>query len=115
MNSINVIAPYKYLDMWVFDDPKVGLSQEPFVSGADTMMDKVTADIPNAEEGFILVFSASAFPGHQFKLEWKRKDLSGNWYYSSDLNMEGWLCPALFKYFSEAPNELYIQVRPKQL
>jgi hypothetical protein len=41
MNNINVIAPYKYLDIWVFDDPKVGLSQEPFVSGADTMMDRV--------------------------------------------------------------------------
>ena len=36
MNSINIIKPYKYLDMWVFDDEKVGLLQEPFISGADT-------------------------------------------------------------------------------
>jgi hypothetical protein len=64
VNSINVIAPYYYLDMWVFDDPKVGLAQEPFVSGADTMIEKATADISNAKEGFILVFSDSAFPGH---------------------------------------------------
>lgn len=34
MNATNVIAPYKHLDMWVFDDPRVGLVQEPFVSGA---------------------------------------------------------------------------------
>jgi hypothetical protein len=33
MNAINVISPYKYLGMWVFDDPRVGLSQEPFVAG----------------------------------------------------------------------------------
>jgi hypothetical protein len=38
MNAINIIAPYKYLGMWVFDDPRVGLVQEPFVSGADTMI-----------------------------------------------------------------------------
>jgi hypothetical protein len=46
MNAINVIAPYKHLGMWVFDDPRVGLSQEPFVSGADAMIDRVVADIP---------------------------------------------------------------------
>lgn len=37
MNAINVIAPYKHHDMWVCDDPRVGLLQEPFVAGADTM------------------------------------------------------------------------------
>jgi hypothetical protein len=26
--------------------------------------------------------------------------------------MEGWLCPALFKYFEEAPPELYVQADP---
>ena len=46
MNTVNVIAPYKHLGMWVFDDPRVGLSQEPFVSGADAMIDRVVADIP---------------------------------------------------------------------
>ncbi len=44
MNAINVIAPYKYLGMWVFDDPRAGLVQEPFVSGADTMIDRVVSD-----------------------------------------------------------------------
>lgn len=24
---------------------------------------------------------------------------------------EGWLCPALFKYFAEAPEYLYLQIR----
>jgi hypothetical protein len=49
MNAINAIAPYKHLGMWVFDDPRVGLNQEPFVAGADAMIDRVVADIPNAE------------------------------------------------------------------
>jgi len=37
---------------WVFDDPRVGLVQEPFVSGADDWIDRVVDDIPNAKKGF---------------------------------------------------------------
>jgi len=113
MNAINIIAPYKYLDMWVFDDPRVGLVQEPFVSGADSMIDLVVADIPDAEQGFVMLFSESAFPGHLLRLEWRRADGGGNWYFSPQLEMEGWLCPALYKYYTEAPKALYVQVRPK--
>jgi hypothetical protein len=36
MNEIYVICPYKHHGMWVFDDARVGVVQEPFVSGADT-------------------------------------------------------------------------------
>jgi hypothetical protein len=111
MNAINVIAPYKHLGMWVFDDPRVGLVQEPFVAGADTMIDHVVKDIAGAERGFAMVFSASSFPGYQFRLDWRRADGSGNWYYSEQLGMEGWLCPALLRYFSDAPKELYVQVK----
>ena len=64
MNAINVISPYKHHGMWVFDDARVGLVQEPFVSGADTWIDRVVADIPNAENGFTLIFSSTPFPGH---------------------------------------------------
>jgi hypothetical protein len=113
MNSIRIISPYKYLGMWVFDDPKVGLEQEPFVSGADTMIYRVVADIGDAEDGFVMLFSDTTFPGHQISLEWRRTDGGGNWYYSPQLDMEGWLCPALFKYFSEAPQMIYVQVRQK--
>src|SRR2546426_2048582 len=61
MNSLFAIAPYKFQGFWVFDDPAVGLKQEPFVSGADTIIDVLTADIPNAESGFKLVFSPQPF------------------------------------------------------
>ena len=112
MNQINVIAPYKYLDMWVFDDPRVGLVQEPFVGGADTILDLLTGSIPNAATGFVLVFSAAEFPGVQHKLTWSRADKSGNIYYSPDLQIEGWLCPALLRYFDQPPAELFIQIKP---
>src|SRR5205085_10742801 len=82
MNSLFVIAPYKHQGTWVFDDPRVGLHQEPFVLGIDTMIDKMVADVPNAEKGFRAVFSAQEFPGAQTKLEWRRSETGGNWYYS---------------------------------
>ena len=111
MNAINVIAPYRHHGMWVFDDPRTGLVQEPFVSGADTMIDRVTAGIPDAASGFVMVFSASPFPGHQYRLEWRRTEGGGNWYYAPQLDLEGWLCPALFRYFAEAPRALFVQIK----
>ena len=113
MNSLMVIVPYKYEGMWVFDDPAVGLNKEPFIAGIDTLIDKATADIPRAEHGFRAIFSAMPFPGANFKLEWRREDSGGNWYYSPEFQQEGWLCPALFKYFRSAPREIYVKVEPR--
>ncbi|PYI43113.1 MAG: hypothetical protein DMC57_04935, partial [Verrucomicrobia bacterium] len=52
MNSLMVIVPYKYEGLWVFDDAAVGLSKEPFIAGIDTLIDKATASIPDAQHGF---------------------------------------------------------------
>ncbi len=111
MNSIMVIHPYKYDEMWVFDDEKVGLVREPFVAGADKIIDQIVANIANAESGFNLLFSARPFPGYQVKFDWRREEYGGNWYYLAMLDMEGWLCPALLKYFGEAPKEFYAQFK----
>lgn len=108
-NALLVVAPYKHAGTWVFDDPRRGLSQEPFVAGIPQMIDRLVAGIPNAEQGFRLIFSAQPFPGHTHELVWRRKDASGNWYYCPQFDQEGWLCPALFKYFNEAPAELYVK------
>jgi len=51
-NSIFVIKPYKWEGMWVFDDPTVELVREPFVAGADKIIDLATSDIPIADHGF---------------------------------------------------------------
>ena len=80
MNSLIAIHPYKTQGMWVFDDAAVGLREEPFVSGADTIIDHMVRDLPRAEDGFTLLFSATPFPGFALELEWLRADLSGNWY-----------------------------------
>ena len=113
VNALLIIFPYKYQGAWVFDDPAVGLLREPFVAGIDTMIDKAIADIPNAEKGFRAIFSASPFPGADLTLEWRREESGGNWYYSDQFKMEGWLCPALLKYFPIAPRQIFVKIEPK--
>jgi len=112
VNALLVIAPYRYQGTWVFDDPRVGLFREPFIAGIDTMIDQAVAHIPDAEKGFRAIFSAAPFPGANLKLDWRREELGGNWYYSDRFKMEGWLCPALLKYFPTAPREIYVKVGP---
>jgi hypothetical protein len=113
MNSLLVIHPYKSGNTWVFDDPAVGLVREPFVAGADVLLDRMSENIPNAAQGMTIVFSAQPFPGYQYEVQWRREEFGGNWYYSPAHNMEGWLCPALFEYFEKAPERIYLQVKPK--
>ena len=38
-------------------------------AGADTMIDRVVADIPDTKDGFTLIFSSTPFPGHQYRLD----------------------------------------------
>jgi hypothetical protein len=111
MNEINVISPYKFKGQWVFDDPEKELVKEPFVAGADTIIDKLVRDIPDAKKGFTLIFSEHMFPGSQTALAWMGAELKGNWYKDRSTGMLGWLCPALMKYFDEVPQVIYVQVK----
>ena len=106
-NSIRVLAPYRHAGTWVFDDERVGLVREPFVSGIPEMIDDLVRDIPGAESGFRLLFAARLFPGHALRLTWRREEAGGNWYWSERHQAEGWLCPALLKYFEEPPAEIF--------
>ncbi len=108
-NSIMVIAPYRYQGTWVFDDRTAGLVKEPFVAGVPEMIDVLVKDIPNADSGFRLLFSSQPFPGHQKVLRWLRGDGGGNYYAFDDPPMEGWICPAMFKYYDKAPAQLYVK------
>lgn len=113
MNQIMVIHPYKSDGLWVFDDEKVGLIEEPFVSGADEIISLMVAGMDDAEQGFSLLFSANPFPGYQLELRWLHEEYDGHWYYAARFNKQGWLCPALFKYFDAAPRRLYAQFKAK--
>jgi hypothetical protein len=124
-NSIMVIKPYIYEGQWVFDDPNKGLDKEALVAGvpqiiAAMLLAKGIA-MTDAEQGFTLTFSAGPFPGFQLHAkhepEMSETEDFGNWYTADylrtvegnmlPLNMKGWLCPALFKYFDNPPADIY--------
>jgi hypothetical protein len=108
-NSIMIIAPYWYQGTWVFDDEYVGLVKEPFVEGIPEMINRLVEDIPDARQGFKLLFSASPFPRYEAELTWERSEYEGNWYKNVETSESGWLCPALFKYFDVAPEKIYVK------
>ena len=112
MNAIFIIKPFRFHGQWVINDEARGLEREPFVAGADVMIDRAVVDIPNAASGFLAIFSASRFPGAAIALEWVREEAGGNWYRWAETKLEGWLCPALGKYLEPAPKKLFIQVKP---
>jgi hypothetical protein len=111
-NALMSISPYWHAGTWVFDDAKAGLVREPFVAGVPEMINILVKEIPGAREGFRLTFSARPFPGFQRKLSWVRSESGGNYYRLSDPPMEGWLCPAMFRYFARTPKELYVKAEP---
>lgn len=120
MNVIMIIKPYWKHGTWVFSDETTGLVDEPFVSGIDTIISILVADIPNAKEGFKATFSGSFFPGYTDILEFMYPDEhgAGNYYRyvigkdneGKEVSIKGWLCPALKFYFQKAPEKIYCKV-----
>jgi hypothetical protein len=108
-NAIMVIFPYFQNGMWAFDDKDKGLQREPFVAGIPEIINLMVNDLKDPEKGFKLIFSGSAFPGHQGQLKRIREESGGNWYEFEALKMQGWLCPALFCYFETAPEYIYFK------
>jgi hypothetical protein len=102
-----VVQPYRHASSWVFDDPAVGLHREPFVSGIPEMIDTLVANVPHAAQGFRLLFAEEPFPGYQVELVKVREEYQGVWYRWAGRDAQGWLCPALFRYFDHPPARLY--------
>jgi hypothetical protein len=75
-----------------------------------SLIDLFVKDVPGAKDGFKLYFSGSPFPNVQVILSKIREEYEGNWYRWDATGQEGWLCPALFKYFENAPEKIYCKV-----
>jgi len=112
MNQINVINPYKYHGQWVFDDESKGLDKEPFVAGADTLIDTLTGGLTDSCQ---IIFSKDAFPTANFVVDKVDAGPAGgtNYKYNAVNNTTHklWLCPALLKYFSNPPNNIHFQIK----
>lgn len=120
-NQIQVLAPYfsPTSQLWVFDDEAKQLKAEAFVCGASELIDdlvytELDLDYDEPERGFRLIFSKVDFPGSQRHL--RRIDKPGfrtvgTWYEDTEGRGEAWLCPALNKYFTVSPDNIYVQAQ----
>ena len=110
-NAMFTLQLYRYLNQWVFDDPVRGLQYEAFVCGMSEIIDEVLVandiDPVDVQDGFRMTFSTTPFPDHTHSLTWEREGDGGNWYRCDQTHQSGWLCPALFLYYPEAPKKLY--------
>ena len=113
-NSLRVIAPYwdEETATWVFDEPRLELVKEPFIAGVPEMIDELVREIPGARNGFRLIFSHAEFPGWQERIDWIRSGMDGNWYRWERREMEGWLCPALLKFYTQPPRAIFVRAEP---
>jgi hypothetical protein len=112
-NAIFVIQPWRQNGVWVFDDPARQLRTEPFVMGMNEIINHYASGIEGFTKGVNIFFSPAPFPKAQSKLTRTDEDGGcGTWYRDEATKMEGWLCPALFKYLNPAPDELHFRIEP---
>ena len=107
-------------NQWVFDDPDVGLVQEPFVAGADEIMDKLTESYSeSARKGFKL-FMREAIPEDvDDAIECIHSELiehgilgRSNYYQCETLGKRIWLCPNLYRYITNTPQIIWFWAEP---
>tara|TARA_R110002020_G_scaffold84466_1_gene209204 strand:- start:427 stop:882 length:456 start_codon:yes stop_codon:yes gene_type:complete len=118
LNSIYTMRVYRHESAWVFDNPAVGLLKEPFVAGADEIFDEIAhvRAVDPSRARIDILFSDAQFPGWQILAEHLGPSMGGDDYQviSSEFETldthEFWLCPALLKYFADAPDKIFMKV-----
>tara|TARA_R110001592_G_scaffold114605_3_gene314569 strand:+ start:440 stop:1078 length:639 start_codon:yes stop_codon:yes gene_type:complete len=133
--QIRSIEPYMCHGEWAFDDDTTGLVQEAFVCGMSEILDFCLEDSgidpEEVGDGFKLTFSKDKWPDSTHSLTWLGDSEGGNDYeldsecrnltihnsdrrYDVPEGMKGWLCPALYHYFDDAPEKIYLSVARKE-
>jgi len=110
MNSIFAINPYRWKGLWVFDDPSVELEKEPFVEGADTLLDILT----DYDNECVLLFSTVDVPGFEHTIKKVEDNVSSGTTYNyktDSIDHDLWLCPALLKYYENPPEKIHFKVK----
>lgn len=101
-----ILELYKQGDTWYFDDKEKGIEKEPFVQGSSKIISfTVGKDVRKAR----LTLSDNESLSHSLL----KTDIRGDWteYYSAELNMYGWLCPVLYKYFASPPDVIWFSLK----
>lgn len=120
-NSILLINPFNKHGMWVFNDNRTGLIEEPFIAGAELFIEFLLQKLgflESAKTGFNALFATLPFPEHDARIDFiEFKDMGS--VYTTNLqgfkNRAGenklWLCPALNLYFKNSPQNLFVKFK----
>jgi len=98
--------------LWVFDDLKFGIREQPFVFGSDLILEKMVAEVGGEIDRMNILFSGIPFPGSEHCLKFVREETEGFVYRWQDHNLQGWMSPSLRNYFPEPPPKIYLQLLP---
>ena len=112
MNSIFRILVRLVDGLWVFDDLKFGVMEQPFVFGSDLILEKMLAEVGGEIDRMNILFSGIPFPGSEHCLKFVREETEGFVYRWQDHNLQGWMSPSLRNYFPELAPEIYLQLLP---
>jgi len=119
MNNVNYIHSYVHNGAWVFDDESRELDKEPFVAGADLLIDAMCGNLDRQEgDTCSFYFGQTPLPDWDVNLKIHSEDGYDGTYYtvnypSLSLENQGpiWLCPALLKFFDKAPKEIFVKIK----
>lgn len=104
------IEPYIDQGGWYFDDLKVGLLREPLTDGVPEILSVFCGEHP---ENFQVWFSDTNL-GRPFVTIVKEGLYMGSTVYQQQpAGYQCWLCPALLRYFTKAPDEIFAWVVKK--
>ena len=109
-NSIFRILIRRKDGVWVFDDKRFGIVEQPFVFGADLILEKMAAQSGVSGECLNAVFAGIPFPGSEYTLRFVREETEGFMYRWEGVNLQSWLSPSLKNYFPEPPAGIYLQL-----
>ena len=109
-NSIYRVLVRAVDGLWVYDDAKFGVREQPLVFGMDLILERMVEQVEGVEDRLNLVFSSIPFPGSEFSLVFVREETEGFVYCWEEKKLQGWLSPSLRNYFSEPPPKIYLQL-----
>jgi len=95
---------------WAYDDPRVPIENEPFVDGAELIIEHLLAN-PHADRAVLRFSDREEYP---HVLEYLEDHAGGATYLLRGTGMKGWLCVHLFDYFDTPPKRISISVTEYQ-
>jgi len=111
-NSIHRVLVRAVDGLWVYDDPSFGVQEQPFVFGANLILEKMVDRVEGIRDRLNLVFSSIPFPGSEHCLEFVREETEGFVYRWEDEKLQGWMSPSLRNYFPDPPPKIFLQLLP---